>query len=288
MKLALGTVQFGMPYGIANSKGQVTLEAAKLILQYGKEANIDTLDTAIGYGDSEITLGKIGVFDWEIITKLPEIPESCRDVTKWINQELANSLDRLKIDQIRGLMLHSSMQLLSPFGNEIWDTMQNLKTKGSVKKIGFSIYDPIELDLIWEKFQPDIIQAPYNIFDQRLKTSGWLEKISRHGKEVHVRSIFLQGLLLMKKEQRPEKFNRWDTLFDRWDQWLIKKDFTSLEACLGFVSTEKSINKIVIGVDSPSHLKQIIASESKYVEPIPKELVTSDLDLLNPSNWVNL
>jgi aryl-alcohol dehydrogenase-like predicted oxidoreductase len=288
MKLALGTVQFGLPYGVANQQGQVTEDEATKILKYAKESNIDTLDTAIGYGDSEQCLGDVGVENWEIITKLPVIPKDCEDVDEWIKNEFSESLKRLKIKRIKGLMLHQPIQLLESIGDRIWSTLQTLKQSGLVEKVGFSIYEPQELKQLWTDFQPDIVQAPFNVLDQRLKISGWLEKLHNNNVEVHVRSIFLQGLLLMKKDSRPEKFIQWNTIWKVWDSWLEEVKMSPLEASLGFVNSESMIDRNVVGVDSLKQLKEIIACSDLQIKDIPIEITTTDQNLINPSNWRKL
>jgi aryl-alcohol dehydrogenase-like predicted oxidoreductase len=288
MKLALGTVQFGLPYGVANQRGQVTEDEADKILKHAIESNIDTLDTAVGYGDSEKCLGNIGVKNWKIITKLPEIPQGCKNINAWINKEFSESLKRLKVKRIKGLMLHRPLQLLENIGDKIWPTLQVLKQSGLVDKVGFSIYEPKDLDKLWTDFQPDIIQAPFNILDQRLKTSGWLEKLYNNGVEVHVRSIFLQGLLLMKKEDRLKKFKQWNKIWQEWDSWLESEKLTPLEATLCFVNSESMISRLVVGVDSLSQLKKIINSDTVLMDKPPNTLRTTDENLINPSNWGKL
>ncbi len=288
MKLALGTVQFGLSYGIANQKGQVSEKEVRKILKYAKNSNIDTIDTAIGYGDSEKCLGHVGVSTWKIITKLPEIPQDCKDIKSWINSQFTRSLNRLKMTHVKGILLHRPMQLLEPFGQEIWSAMQKIKKVGLVDKIGFSIYKPEELDQLWTDFQPDIIQSPFNILDQRLEVSGWLDKLHDNGIEVHVRSVFLQGLLLMNMRDRPVKFKSWDNLWKTLDEWLTEQKLTPLEACIGFVNSDRRINSIVVGVNSQYQLKQILGALTKEVGQIPKDLIITDQNLINPSNWVNL
>jgi len=288
MKIALGTVQFGLPYGVANQKGQVAESEVNKILEYAKECNIDLLDTAIGYGDSEQCLGNVGVNNWKIITKLPGIPQECININAWINDEFIESLKRLNVNRIKGLMLHRPMQLLDPIGKEIWSILQELKKCKLVEQVGFSIYEPKELEQLYTLFKPDIIQAPFNILDQRLKTSGWLEKLHNEGVEVHIRSIFLQGLLLIKKEDLPEKFNRWSSLWEAWDNWLTKEKLSPLEASISFVNLEPLIDYAVVGVDSLQQLEQIINISTKASCCPPKELIVTDQNLINPSNWKKL
>jgi aryl-alcohol dehydrogenase-like predicted oxidoreductase len=288
MKIALGTVQFGLEYGIANQKGQVFEYEAKKIIEYAKEHNIDTIDTAIGYGDSEQCLGGIGVKNWDIITKIPEIPQNCKDINSWIDDQFMESLNRLKVNNVKGLMLHQPMQLVDSIGQEIWLKMKDLKKNNLVDKIGFSIYDPEELDKLYDDFHPDIIQAPFNIFDQRLETSGWLEKLHNSGVEVHIRSVFLQGLLLISAKDRPIEFKRWAYLWKILDKWLAEEGLTPLEACIGFANANEYISHIVVGVDSKSQLKQILEASDKVLDFFPSSIITTDQSLINPSNWTDL
>lgn len=286
MKLALGTVQFGLPYGIANTDGQVTEEIAKQILKCAGKAGINTLDTAIAYGNSEKCLGNIGIKGWRVITKLPAVPKECLNVADWVNEQFESSLSRLGVNHVAGLMLHQPEQLLGPIGQELWLNMQDLKMNGLVEKIGYSIYAPTELDLLWTSYQPDIIQAPYNVFDQRQKKSGWLKKLHDHGVEIHFRSIFLQGLLLMNKQQRPDRFNQWQAIWEEWDQWLQKNQLSALEACLGSVMSEKMADCLVVGVDSVKHLNQILeVVRCGHNLTMPQIHCPDNSDLINPAKW---
>jgi aryl-alcohol dehydrogenase-like predicted oxidoreductase len=111
-RLALGTVQFGMTYGIANQQGKINFVSATEILEYAYASGIDTLDTAIAYGDSEQCLGSIGVKSWKVISKLPKMPESTPDILNWVNQKVHGSLTRLQLPKLYGLLLHHPEQLL--------------------------------------------------------------------------------------------------------------------------------------------------------------------------------
>ena len=212
--LSLGTAQFGLPYGVANQRGQISLDDARAILRCAESAGIDTLDTAIAYGDSEDRLGEIGVASWQVISKLPGIPEDCTDVATWVSHAVEASLCRLGISQLRVLLLHCPAQLLSEQGEVLYAALAQQKRNGLVKKIGVSIYEPDELNALCLNFDFDVVQAPFNIFDRRMIDSGWLVRLSQRGIEVHVRSVFLQGLLLQQPVDRPIKFQRWRSLWD--------------------------------------------------------------------------
>ena len=292
MRLALGTVQFGLQYGVANINGQVSEDIAAEILSISKTAGIDTLDTAVAYGDSENCLGNIGVNDWRIFTKIPSIPINCLEVSQWGRKQFEDSLERLNVDCITGLMLHNPMQLLEGRGKEIWDFLTQLKLNKKVEKIGFSIYGPSELDMLWKDYQPDIVQAPFNILDQRMKKTGWFDKLNNNNVELHIRSVFLQGLLLMNTDDRSKNFNQWNYIWEKLDSWLTENNLTPLEAALGYVLNEKSVDRVIVGVDTVKQLEEVLAVSENVINTnlndYLAQISTDDEKLINPSNWSDL
>jgi len=285
MKIALGTVQFGLSYGIANNNGKVTDLEARNILSYAKKYKVDTIDTAITYGTSEQCLGAIGMSNYYVITKLPEIPDSYGNLKEWVESHVKSSLNNLRVSTLSGLLLHRPMQLLDTDKKDLWPILLQLKADGVVNKIGFSIYSPSELDRLWSLFKPDLVQAPYNIFDRRLETSGWLDRMHKEGAEVHIRSIFLQGLLLMEKKNRPEKFNKWLELWNRWDDWLRESNATPTQATVAFALSDHRISKVVIGVDNLDQFKEIISASQSSIDTFFDNREFEDTKLLDPSKW---
>jgi aryl-alcohol dehydrogenase-like predicted oxidoreductase len=284
-RFAIGTVQFGLPYGIANREGQVSLDEARAILKFAEAASLDTLDTAMAYGNSEHRLGEIGVSQWQVVSKLPVIPVGCPDVAAWVRASVAASLDRLHIRRLRGLLLHDSGQLLGTQGTALYGALTQLKTDGLVQKIGVSIYEPEELDALSSTYNFDMVQAPLNIFDRRLIDSGWLVRLSHNGIEVHVRSVFLQGLLLMQPANRPEKFNRWQPLWSRWQKWLGDIGLTPVQACLRTIPAQPEIDRVIVGVDRLTQLKEILSAAEGDLLDVPAELHCEDVRLINPAHW---
>ena len=285
MKLALGTVQFGLNYGISNQGGQVSREDAKGILALARLHGIDTLDTAIGYGESESCLGDVGVAGFKVITKLPSLPENTPNVDKWVSDQIQGSLQRLGVKSLYAVLLHRSEQLVGNTGNALAQSLKSLKVTGVVQKIGVSIYAPSELDRIMDTRLIDIVQAPFNLIDQRLQTSGWLQRLHDSEVEVHARSAFLQGLLLMRPASIPEKFKRWLPLLSDYHHWLNTTQVSAASACVGFVQSFPQIVRVVVGVDDLQQLQQlIVASKTDFRGNWP--LIGSDNELLiNPSNW---
>ena len=286
-KLALGTVQFGLNYGISNKNGLVNKDQARLILSQAYKNKIDTIDTAIAYGESEKVLGEIGVSNYNIVTKLPPLPEGIRNIQKWVFDNFYSSLYKLNLNSIYGILLHRSLDILGERGKILYEVLFELKSKGLIENIGASIYDPKELDDMENQgLELDIIQAPFNLFDRRLETSGWLAKLGSMKTKIYIRSVFLQGLLLLPSEQRPQYFSKWTDHFKQWDDWLKANDISALEACLNFLKVYSDVDKFIIGVTSQDQLLEIIAKFENNNKILDKSFEISDQNLINPSNWI--
>jgi aryl-alcohol dehydrogenase-like predicted oxidoreductase len=284
-RLALGTVQFGLDYGVANSSGRVTEAEVGAILDRAAAAGIDTLDTAIAYGQSESCLGRLGMAGRRVITKLPPLPPEIPDLREWVGEQIDGSLRRLGVAQLEALLLHRSSDLLGPHGKAYLGILSDLKAAGLTRALGVSIYDPAELDRLWPMWSPDVVQAPCNILDRRLIHSGWLDRLNRHGVRVHVRSAFLQGLLLMPAERRPDAFAPWKVILDRWVEWCIEREISPLRGALTFVRSLHGVEFVVIGVDSDAHLEECIEHFSA-LEPLPpNDMFSEDQNLIDPSRW---
>jgi aryl-alcohol dehydrogenase-like predicted oxidoreductase len=288
MKLALGTVQFGLNYGVANTSGQVSSEVARDILQHAYQSGIDTLDTAIAYGESESVLGEIGVQPWKVVTKLPAVPDGYTDVTQWVQAQVQGSLGRMGVDSLHGLLLHRPGQLLEDIGTGLFDALQSLKADGLVEKVGISVYGPAELDALYGPYTFDLVQAPLNILDRSLVDSGWAQRLKNEGVEVHTRSAFLQGLLLMPKEKRHAKFDRWKDIWSEWDQWLAETGLSPLQACLRYANKLDCIDRVVVGVDNVAQLEEIIAAAEGVLPSLPQFKILQDDRLVNPATWNQL
>ncbi|MDW5443923.1 aldo/keto reductase [Polaromonas sp. SM01] len=284
-RVALGTAQFGMAYGIANQLGQIDPGEAGEVLRRARTAGMDTLDTAIAYGDSEKTLGSLGVQEWKLVSKLPSLPDACTDIQGWVRAALMGSLSRLGVGKLHGLLLHRSQQLLDPRGAALYAALRDVQQEGLVDKIGVSVYGPDELDALWPKFRLDLVQSPFNVFDRRLASSGWLERMYQDGTEVHVRSVFLQGLLLQPAEKRPAEFAGWQDLWSKWDEWLAEEQLSPLQASLMFALSHPEIDRVIVGVDGASHLAEILSAPTADLIDFPNSLESSDLRLINPTQW---
>jgi aryl-alcohol dehydrogenase-like predicted oxidoreductase len=285
-KLALGTVQFGLDYGVANESGQVSQAEAGRILSIAKENAIGLLDTAIAYGTSEEVLGRVGIDGFHVVTKLPSLPVGLKNIASWVGDQIKASLDRLHHNQLYGLLLHRPQDLLGSRGGELLQALTDIKNVGGFQKIGVSIYSPDQLDDIRKKIRIDIVQAPVNVLDRRLQSSGWLDRLKDDDIEVHARSVFLQGLLLMDRKNIPQKFSRWANLWDQWEGRLKREGISSLAACLAYPLSLEQVDQVIVGVDNALHLSKILeAAEHKNNALDTSFMSSEDLDLINPSNW---
>jgi aryl-alcohol dehydrogenase-like predicted oxidoreductase len=287
IRLALGTVQFGLDYGVSNTSGKVDESKVFEILNEAAKINIDTLDTAMLYGNSESVLGRAGVSDFNVVTKLPPIPKQVTNIKTWVIENINSSLNKLNVDKVYGLMLHRSDDFLGEQGFKLYKILCKLREDRIVNKIGVSIYSPDELDSLESSgIKIDIIQAPFNILDRRIETSGWLSKLKMSGVEIHTRSVFLQGLLLLESNKRDQYFSKWKDCFDEFDKWIQKTNQTPLGACLNFVNSYNEIDKIVVGVETMGQLRKIASSiDNSYEVPAPDHLQINDTMLIDPSNW---
>ena len=274
-----------MQYGISNRSGQTPEAEVFQILSLARSAGVDTLDTAIAYGDSERVLGRIGVAGWKVVSKVPAIPREVRDIDGWLRSEIEMSLERLGIDYLHGFLLHDAEQLTRSCGEQISRSLEQISREGLASHAGISIYDPERLPAYLEILEPGLVQAPLNLLDRRLIESGWLAKLSQWGVEVHARSCFLQGLLLMPPDERPLRFSQFADFFAVWDDWLQGSGLSPILACLQFCLQQNQVHRIVVGVESRTQLQQILGSAGSSLPSLPEWPRAPEAALINPSFW---
>ena len=289
-KLGLGTVQFGLDYGLSTSEGRVPSNEVTYILNYASDKRIDMLDTAPSYGESEKDLGSNSINNFKIVTKTQNIaaPKVSSSDVKLIDKIFMKSLKNLNINSAYGLLVHDVRDLLK-FGSEkLYGLLTNLKKEQKIRKLGVSIYDKGQLESILDLYDIDLVQLPLNILDRRLIDSDILTRLKNRGVEIHVRSVFLQGLLLMPKNQIPDKFVRWEKTWNIWHEWLADNEISALEASLRYAVAFPEVSKVLVGVESLNQLKEISRAINGVLPDLPKNLQIDDIDLLNPTNWSNL
>ncbi len=290
MKLGLGTVQFGMPYGIAHRGEAISSAELAATLRRATESGIDCLDTAPAYGDSEARLGSAladsRVFN--IVTKTPvfsrgEIGLAEADLTR---ASLSQSLEKLRRRHVYGLLVHNADDLLKPGGRHLVQVMQDMKSEGLVLKIGISVYTAQQIDRALEFFQPDIVQLPLNVFDQRLLESGHVARLKSCGTEIHARSIFLQGLLLMAPDTVPDYFSPLQENLSNYRELLRTRSMKPIQGALAFVRQIAGVDYAVVGAQSTGELEEIYAAAQTPFDGLDfSRLAVTDENMIVPSRW---
>jgi len=273
-KLGLGTVQFGQAYGVSNTRGQVPPAEIAAILKRAAEAGIGLLDTAANYGTAETVLAGLDTAPFRIITKTINLNNGLDTVIARARQ----SAETLKADT---LLVHAAANLADA---EFWPALQRLKRDGVFRKIGISAYvadDPVALAA---RFQPDVMQLPFSLLDQRLLADGTLARLKDVGVEIHARSLFLQGLLFL--ETLPEKLQAAAPHLKTIKAKIAHAGSTPLAAALGFVLSRPEIAHGVVGVTNGTELEEILTAANS---PLPDldwaALAQSDEMVLTPSLW---
>ena len=290
-RLVLGGAQLGMPYGISNRRGQPDLDAVLGILDRAWAAGIRTIDTAPGYGESErlvgIAIARLGL-RFELITKLPANICNPDDVA----QAVAISADRLGTDRLYGVLLHDPRALLGTAGNELWDALQALMGTGTVSRVGVSVYAPAELEPLLSLPGPVLVQLPANLLDQRFVSSDLVQALHRRGVEVHARSAFLQGLLLMSGLEVERHFPLVD--YPKLHEAMIHISRTADQfrvpvrtLALQYVLNAAPLDRIVVGVTGVDELNQVLASAE---HTLPAEIdwnamSVADENVTDPRRW---
>lgn len=286
-KLCLGSVQWGSSYGISNTNGQTEPNEVLKILNEARLKGIQMVDTATSYGMAESVLGNYDLNLFSIVTKTPRFEKKIitkLDAEKLIN-EFKQSLQKLNIDSCYGLLLHHKEEIFKKGSEHLIFALNELKSSGLVKKIGISIYDSTKVNEVVEKLKPDIIQLPLNVLDQRVIQDGTLKDLKSNNIEIHARSIFLQGLLLMPHEKIPIFFKKWQNKFNDWERICLEKKMNFVEAALNFVINQNDIDYCIIGVESLKQLKQCISATESDKKIDVTELACNDIKLINPTNW---
>lgn len=292
MKLGLGTVQFGMPYGISNPAGMVSEQEVVRILCAALELGLEVIDTAPAYELSEKVLGEAlpKNHSLHIVTKTPafKTPHISEKDCDHLNRTFHVSLERLRQNSLYGLIVHHVDDLFAKNGDKLFAEMQKLKAEGLVKKIGISVYSPEQVDLVLKRYDVDLVQLPLNVLDQRFVSSGCLKKLKALHVEVHARSAFLQGLLLMELQQLRPHFDSVSTILQEYQSFVADKKISVVEAALSFVNSQVEVDHTIVGVCSVAQLneihqgfKNIMGKKFDF-----EKFSCTDEKIVNPSKWV--
>lgn len=286
-ELGLGTVQWGLPYGVANATGQTPGNEVGAILDEARKHAIGVLDTASQYGEAESVLGRYALDGFRIVTKTPSFAtaEISAGQVEALSSTFQRSLERLSCEKVHGLLLHRVDDLCVPGGVALVHAMEDLKAQGRVRKIGVSVYDGQQIDAVLRVFRPDIVQLPLSVFDQRLSRSGHIQRLKEAGVEVHVRSVFLQGLLLMPLTRLPAFFEPLRPLLSQWHAAAAKRGLSPAQAALAFVRDFPGIDVVLVGVESAQQFRMCAADFTRATTFDGGGLACDDAKYVNPMNW---
>lgn len=285
--LGLGTAQFGLDYGIANTRGICPPEDVGAILEMAAAAGIAVLDTAPAYGTAEEVLGRMlpAAHRFRIVTKTPHLGH-LRDpgeIRRAVREAFAESRAKLRGDRLAGLLTHNGNDLLRQGGPVLWAAMEELKRAGEVERIGASVYSAGQLDTLLARYPLDIVQLPWSAVDGRIDPSR-LEALAARGVEVHVRSVFLQGLLLAPPGQAARVSPQAEALARHWHDAVAAAGADPLGAALGAAIAQPGIDTALVGVTRPAELADILKAAKDAPPPVAVTRSTDDL-VLNPALW---
>lgn len=271
-KIGLGTVQFGIPYGISNQTGQTSSEEVSTILDLAREKGIQVLDTASAYGNAEKILGQNNLSAFKLVSKFMP-PED----GSTISDQLAKSLDDLGIASLYGYLAHRPDHLAKNL--HLWNELISLKENGNIQKIGLSLNRPEELEKLLKKgIVPDIIQVPFNYFDRRFKK--WMISLKDEGCEIHTRSAFLQGLFFMDVKKLDSHFVEVVQLLEH-----LQKNVHNLPgALLNFVLEQPFTDTVVVGVENRQQFIENLESVAMF-ERLPELRQDISESIVIPSTW---
>lgn len=299
-KLALGTVQLGVSYGVSNRKGQVSEEEAHRILDTAVRSSVRTWDTARGYGTSEDVIGRWISSDGRetgasirLISKVPKLARAggAGEVEDEVVGHVKQSLSRLRVPVLDAVLFHHEDDLLGQSSEKAWKTLEKLKAEGKVNRLGVSAYSPEPLQAILQRFPVEVVQVPYNLLDRRFFSKELRALYSKANIEVHVRSVFLQGLFFMQESTLPPHMVFAKETLRRLRELADDAGCSLPEMALASAVDQPHIAKVVFGVTSADELSEILSWKYRPV-PVAADAAAQGLwrltqgRIIDPRSWV--
>ena len=291
MRLGLGTAQFGMAYGATNRTGVPSLSVTSEVLRAARQGQVDLIDTAAGYGRSEKILGRLLPKNWPVrlVTKTLSTGDEpiTEAVAARVRETALRSMERLGQRPLYGLLVHQGEEFLKPGGERLIRVLRSIKDEGNVEKIGASVYGGQEIDAILERMSLDIVQLPYNLCDRRLDEGGQITRLKDADVEIHVRSIFLQGLLLASEDRVPQYFGRLRPVLRKLGEAFGCGTIDRVAACLSAAARHPAFDALIVGVTTPKEVCVLLRALDRATEvPVDKDCFRmDDPNILDPRNW---
>ena len=288
-KICIGTPQFGGNYGITNNKKKkIKLEDIRNIFKLIKKSKINFLDTALSYkiAENNIFKSNVNTLNLEIITKIPK-PKNEKNYENKIIKDILKSKNRFKIKKFHKVLIHDSTNLKKKDFRKILSTFNLLKKKKLTKNIGFSIYTKKQYDNIIKYCNPDVLQIPLNVLDRTFLKKRFLTDIKKRKVKLHVRSIFLQGLLLADMKLIKGKFKKWKYIFQEWELFCNKNNYSKINVATNFILKHNFVNKIIVGFYNQNELLEFLKIKKTRLN-IPNFIKKNEKaveKLIKPYNW---
>lgn len=296
MNLCLGTVQFGMDYGVFNQPRKDP-EYCISCLDYATQNGINAIDTAAAYGIAEEITGEFLARKMVpreklfLSTKLlPNLLDDCNpcEYTKIIRKNLVKSLKTLNTDYVDTYYLHSSRYA---FRDDILGALYEVKKEGLAKNVGVSVYYPNEAEACLQSPYVQSIQVPYSIFDHRMKENGIFGSGADAGCNIDVRTVFIKGLIKLRESEIPEHLSKAKPILQKIDKYCKETGYSRIDLAMGYVKREQSVNHLVFGIRTIEQLKEDVESfwkdiPKKIFDEIEHDFSGIPTDLVVPSLWV--
>lgn len=284
-KLIIGSANFTQRYGMDSTK--VNPNEIKKILNFAKKNRIKEVDTANTYYADENYLKEKNIF--KKIDKKFQFIAKVKPDQRWTSldycQNRINEYFAIFMgNRVQTLLIHDISILFRAEGPKIFENLKILKKKKYFRNIGFSIYDIKCLDYLMLNYDIDVVQCPYNILDKRIISSGWFKKLKDKGIEIHIRSIFLQGLLVNELVYKKKYFKKWKKSFFEWFKILKKNNVSPIDYCVNDL-LNYNFDKIIIGINNCDNLKDIVNFKLIKKKDLKLDIKSNDLKLIDPRNW---
>lgn len=287
-KLILGTVQFGLNYGINNTSGKPDKERVYAILDEAFKNGIRLLDSAEAYGDAHEVIGLYHALSQNKFDLITKYSSSRRDLPENLITRVKFDIQTLNCSSLYAYMFHSFSDFKNYFQIFKADIAQ-LKKEGLIQKMGVSVYTNNELEELLNFEEVELVQLPFNLLDNNYQRAALIRKAKIKGMEVHTRSAFLQGLFFKKQEELPLKLQKLISYLNVLNSIAGKNQIAITDLALNYALQQPNIDHVLIGVDTLEQLKNNLSSLGKFIPASVlaqvDELKVHEVELLNPSNW---
>jgi aryl-alcohol dehydrogenase-like predicted oxidoreductase len=292
MKLTLGTAQFGLNYGISNVEGQCSATEVRRILELAENEGITLLDTAPNYGSAESVVGDVinNLPSIEVMSKVPALMNARPgEIYSVFDASLTQTCLHLNRKSVDTLLVHKYQDLTGPNGREMMQALIRLKEQGRTRRIGISAYTYAQVSPVLAQYPIDVVQVPLNVLDQRLLKTTAQKDLQKSGIELHVRSIFLQGVLMLSPVELPEFLTPLAPVLQSYQDKLAQTGLSKLTGALAFVCQQPAISRVIVGVTKVEELKELLYAykQASEVDMDFSAFSVSDDNLISPANWPN-